>query len=45
MLALKDTSISASGSTQATFSVWQPQAISTSRRFGAGEKGRKEAFS
>lgn len=42
MLVLKDTSISATASTQATFSVWRPRAIPTSRRLGAGEKGRKE---
>lgn len=45
MLALQDTSTSATASTLATFSVRQPRAISTFGRFGAEEMGRRGAFS
>lgn len=45
MLALKDTSTSATTSTQATFSVRRPRAIATFGRFWAEEMGRRGAFS
>lgn len=45
MLALKDTSTSATASALATFSVRQPRAISTFGRFRAEEMGTRGAFS
>lgn len=45
MLALKGTSSSSAVSTQATFSVRRPRAVSTFDRFGAEEKGKRGASS